>query len=522
MRLIPEIQNLKNKIGVKKLFILSVLFFIVSIILYHQYIGTFNHISKRPCSVHIWAQCARASIALNYYKNDMNFFKPQIHKFLNGEGVTGLEFPLVNYIPAICYKLFGFNEMYYRGFVLLSIIIGLLFFFLLLNSYLKNWVISFALIISAYCSPVMAFYSINFMPDVTSLSFALMSWYFFIRFINDQYNIKLFYMFVLFGTLAALVKITSLITLLAIFTLVLLDYTNYFKTKNGKPLILAKGKMILWIFIGILVVILWYSYSFWLTKHFTTESFTMQTALVTDIPTAMDVIDRIMSDHVYEYYPYENYILYLSIIIFLVVCFKLVDRLLFASFMIVTIGNICFVYLLFYQFKDHDYYVIPILTSVFLLLLVFADLLNKIKTRYFKWVYIIFIVIFFFNIKESLVWTKSDLAKRFDSTYLSYFDKSKPYDDLEPKLRRLGIVRTDKTLSGFEDGWCNSLYKMDQLGYTYSEDSAKYKLPILLKNYNFKLLIVSDSVKFNKIRPAFLKTSVLTTHRGILIYKIDQ
>jgi hypothetical protein len=246
----------------------------------------------------------------------------------------------------------------------------------------------------------------------------------------------------------------------------------------------------------------------------------MQTALVTDIPTALEVLGRIMDDHIYEYYPYENYILYACFIVVLILGFKLVDRLLFTTFAIVTLGNICFVYLMFYQFKDHDYYIIPILTSVFLLLLVFADVISKIKQRYFKLLYLLFLVVFFFNFKESIVWTKRDLDKRFNTDYIRYFDRSKPYDDLEPKLRKHGIKRTDRTLSGFEDGWCNSLYKMDQLGYTFSEDSAKFQLPKLIRDHEFKILVVSDSTKFNQICPKTLKTQILTTHRGLIIYKI--
>lgn len=515
-----EINNLKDKIGLKGLTLLSVVFFIISINIYHKYLGIYDHIEKRPCSVHIWAQCARASVALNYYKTDMNFFKPHIHKYLNGEGITGLEFPLVNYIPAVLYKLFGFNEAYYRGFVLFSIVVGLFFFFLILQSILKNWLIAFALILSAYCSPVFAFYSINFMPDITSLSFALIAWYYFFKFLKEQENKRVLYAFVIFGTLAALIKITSLISLLSILCLILLDNTSFFTRKYKKPLFDEKVKLSLKIVAGVFVVFAWYTYSFWLTKHYKTESFTMQTALVTDIPTALEVLGRIMDDHIYEYYPYENYILYACFIVVLILGFKLVDRLLFTTFAIVTLGNICFVYLMFYQFKDHDYYIIPILTSVFLLLLVFADVISKIKQRYFKLLYLLFLVVFFFNFKESIVWTKRDLDKRFNTDYIRYFDRSKPYDDLEPKLRKHGIKRTDRTLSGFEDGWCNSLYKMDQLGYTFSEDSAKFQLPKLIRDHEFKILVVSDSTKFNQICPKTLKTQILTTHRGLIIYKI--
>ncbi|MBK7816583.1 MAG: glycosyltransferase family 39 protein [Sphingobacteriaceae bacterium] len=192
------IDTLKKKVNPKWSLLFAVLFYFVALNTYHNYLGLYDHIEKRPCSVHIWAQTARASIALNYSRTDMNFFKPHIHKYLEGDGVTGLEFPLVNYVPAILYKLFGFNEMYYRGFVLFTIVMGSLFFYLLINSYIKNFLVSFGLILSAYCSPVMAFYSINFMPDVTSLAFALIAWFFFFRFLKNEQTKR---NFILFGFL---------------------------------------------------------------------------------------------------------------------------------------------------------------------------------------------------------------------------------------------------------------------------------------------------------------------------------
>ena len=179
-------KKIKNLIPRKYSFVLSIVFFMVSINVFFKEVEVYKHIGDRPCSIHVWAQCARASIALNYYKGDMNFFKPKIHKYLDGEGITGLEFPLVNYVPAICYKFFGFNEMYYRGFVLFTMIFGLLFFFLMMNKVLNNWILSFGLTLSAYCSPVFLYYSINFLPDITSVSFALTAWYFFFNYIKSR------------------------------------------------------------------------------------------------------------------------------------------------------------------------------------------------------------------------------------------------------------------------------------------------------------------------------------------------
>ena len=105
--------------------ILPTFLFLIFLHFFYCYIGIYKYIDKRPCSIHSSAQCQRASVALNYYENDMNFFKPMVQKDSVGVGITGLEFPFVNYSVAILYKLFGFNEAYYRGFVLATLLIGL-------------------------------------------------------------------------------------------------------------------------------------------------------------------------------------------------------------------------------------------------------------------------------------------------------------------------------------------------------------------------------------------------------------
>ncbi len=514
-------ERIKNLIPKKYALILSIVFFLSGFTIFHLYVGTFKHIQDRPCSIHVWAQTARASIALNYYKGDMNFFKPKIHKFITSDGTTGIEFPLVNYIPAICYKLFGFNEGYYRGTVLTSIMIGLLFFFLMMNKLLANWFISFGLSLSAYCSPVFLYYGINFMPDVTSLAFALIAWHFFFKYFNsDEPKRKYLTWFYVAATLAALIKITSLVVILTVLCLIILDHFKFFKNYKNGTLFTNKLRLIVRLFICIGIVLSWYIYSAILVKVTGTDSFAMVTMEVNDWETAKEVWRVVKVFHKFEYYPFETYVLILAAISTIAMLFKLVNRFYLTTFLICTVGNICVAYFFFYQFKDHDYYVITLTTSIFLLYYCFADLLSKIESRFFPILGYIFIFILVFNLKESINYSKQIFLARYSKEFIPYFDDSKPYEDLEPKLRKMGIKRTDLTLCGFDIHWCASLYKMDQLGYTFTEGDSALVHDELMVMERFKYLILTDTVKFNKMYPNNLKNKIIGSHRGLLIYKL--
>ena len=136
---------------------LPILFFIIASVFVFKYLNIDENLAKRPRSIHSWAQCMRASISKNYAEESMNFSLPRLHNVLDGDGITGLEFPFVNYSVAILYKLFGFNEAYFRGFVYFSLFIGLFSFFLLSKSFLKSILISLLVVGLCFFSPVLVY-----------------------------------------------------------------------------------------------------------------------------------------------------------------------------------------------------------------------------------------------------------------------------------------------------------------------------------------------------------------------------
>lgn len=99
----------------RKLHQLLFLTLLISVSLYYGYHKT---LSFRPQSVHAWRQADCASITLNYYKNGMNFFKPQVHNLTSDGGTTGYtatsEIPVLYYFSAFLYKIFGPHEMIIR------------------------------------------------------------------------------------------------------------------------------------------------------------------------------------------------------------------------------------------------------------------------------------------------------------------------------------------------------------------------------------------------------------------------
>ena len=58
-------------------------------------------------NLHEWRQCDVLGVARNYYNESMNFFYPRIDGWRNLSGITGMEFPLFNYILALLYTISG-------------------------------------------------------------------------------------------------------------------------------------------------------------------------------------------------------------------------------------------------------------------------------------------------------------------------------------------------------------------------------------------------------------------------------
>jgi hypothetical protein len=484
----------------------------------YSYVGVYERLNERPCSIHASAQCQRASIALNYYNVDMNFFKPRVQRFSQGDGITGVEFPIVYYTGAVLYKLFGFNEAYIKVINLFILSLGLLFFFILAQRFVKNVVLSLIIVGSAALSPVLLYYGANFMPDIPGLAFVLCAWYFFFKYLSTQ-KTKHLNLMIFFGALAALIKVIAIIFFLIILCIVLLDKLKFFKKEESTQLLKDSKKVLLRIFIGVATVVGWYAYAKWLSAVHHQDAFALGPRMVFDKEGMLSVYDSVKNYWLFQYYSHETYVFIIIAFLFSILMLKRLNKLLLTITILYIMASLCYIVLFLYQFKHHDYYIIAILPCVFFLLLVFVDALTRLSTNYSFFMTTAFAIVMFFNLKECLIKCKENYFFRFDSkVYLA--GDYKPYYDLEPKLRALGIKREDKFVSAFDNSYSNSLYFMKQAGFTIEDCYGRDTIANSLNANGVRYLVVNDSAKFNKAYPNDFSKKIILIHRGLIIYKL--
>jgi dolichyl-phosphate-mannose-protein mannosyltransferase len=133
-----------------------------------------------------WRQSDVASIARNYLRNGFNFAYPQIDWAGDQAGYVGTEFPILPFIAAICYKFVGVHEWVGRLQSLIFFAASLPFLFLIIQQVFGPTAAMWGLFFYSFApSSVMA--SRCFMPDMPSLSLAIIGLYFFWRWtISDK------------------------------------------------------------------------------------------------------------------------------------------------------------------------------------------------------------------------------------------------------------------------------------------------------------------------------------------------
>src|SRR6266542_962893 len=156
-----------------------------------------------------WRQCDVAAIARNFFETDFRFAYPQIDWAGNATGYVGTEFPILPFLAAICYKFAGIHEWIGRSQAVIFVAVSLPFFFLLVREIFGGTAAVWATFFFSF-APLNVFAGCSFMPDVPSLSLAIIGLYFFLRWRRD-YNWTLFSLAAIAICLSLLIKIPSII-----------------------------------------------------------------------------------------------------------------------------------------------------------------------------------------------------------------------------------------------------------------------------------------------------------------------
>src|SRR6266404_1886463 len=154
-----------------------------------------------------WRQSDVAAIARNFLQNGFRFGYPQIDWAGNAPGYVGTEFPILPLIAAVCYKFAGVHEWIGRIQAVILFAVSLPFFFLLVRGIFGSTAAVWATFF--YCfTPLNVFAGRSFMPDLPSLSLAIIGLYFFLRWVDNS-KLALFLLAAIATSVALLIKLPT-------------------------------------------------------------------------------------------------------------------------------------------------------------------------------------------------------------------------------------------------------------------------------------------------------------------------
>lgn len=334
-------------------------------------LGIYQIIPLRPQSIHQWAQCDRASVAWNYYKGYADFFHPHVNNTDNGTGITGLEFPIVQYFVSLLYRVFGFHEWLYRLTTLIVFTIGATSVFRLSLYFIKEKLPALVIMLMYVCSPLLTFYSCSFIPDIYSLSFAMTAWAFLVSYAERPVS-GLKWMWFATALLACLIKPNSMIHLPVMWLFLYrnklwtwkqpLRFTGFFASVAG-------------------LTIAWYVYASWLSKTYGSEVFLLQMRPPQSGQEVRDVWAIVSSDWLYRIY--HPYILASILLLGLLASISrnpLKNNI--AAYSLVMLAGCCvFLTMMLLQLSYHDYYFITVFPVLVFFSISICDLFHRISVR---------------------------------------------------------------------------------------------------------------------------------------------
>ncbi len=303
-------------------------------------------ITNPPIEVgHNWRQTTVTMVARNFLETDNNILYPRIDIAGAKTGITGMEFPFLNYLIYLCSLVFGYAHWYGRLINLLVSSVGLYYFYRLIERYFQKSMAfnaSIFLLLSVWFT-----YSRKIMPDTFSMSLLFMGFYFGSNYLDKQKTIRNLLLYVAFTLLGILSKLPSGY-LLPLFALLIFDKKNDLKTKLS--FVIAS--------VFPLAVIFFY-YFYWapyLTNHYGFSHFFLGKNATTGFSETISHLDQAMQKFYEEALGFSGFIIFL---IGLGLAIYKREKKLVAVFVISFTGFIAIIFKSGANFYHHSYYIIP-------------------------------------------------------------------------------------------------------------------------------------------------------------------
>jgi 4-amino-4-deoxy-L-arabinose transferase-like glycosyltransferase len=211
-----------------------------------------------------WRQSDVAAIARNFSEGGFRFAYPQIDWAGDGTGYVGTEFPILPFLAAICYKFAGTHEWIGRSQAVILFAVSLPFFFLLVREIFGSTAAVWATFFFSF-APLNIFAGRSFMPDVPSLSLAIIGLYFLLRWIHHRESVQ-FFMAAIAISLSILVKITSIVIAAPLLYLAVKSRDE--ERLGSEPRTARRLQLALFAAISLLPSAIWYWHAYQIAQRF--------------------------------------------------------------------------------------------------------------------------------------------------------------------------------------------------------------------------------------------------------------
>ncbi len=474
-------------------------------------------------SIHQWRQSDCLSITTTYYRDHNPFFEPAM-LFLgaDGTGKTVSEFPIIYYTVARLWDLFGHHIWIYRLLQITIFFCGIMALHKTIEGETHN---SFAGLFSSlilFSTPVLAYYSGNFLMNTSAFSFAAIGLFFIFRYRRTKHLIHLF-LCCFFYLIGALLKISSLLTFIPFFLLYCtelsglkaLDFGVFKKTIKEALLLVSMP----------IIVFAWYRYAVYYNSQHTGGIFLVGILPLWDVDreTFDLVIVRLVHRLRWDYMRPFISIAILLAGLFVVFFNRYADRLVLYLTILVGIGSIMFCVLFFQALQWHDYYTIDLYMMTPLILLSFFTVLKNKFTKLNR--SILLPLILFGILFHSADFTRRRMAERYDPNGVKnnhHRTIFQPFLELEPTLEELGIMPNDTVISISDYTINTTLVFMNRKGWTHygtkkNPDRIKEKIQMGAKYF----FVATDEIRNNEELKPFMKHH-LGTYRNIDIFLLEK
>lgn len=427
-------------------------------------------------------------VARNFLEIDNNVLYPRVDFAGEKTGITGMEFPLFNYLIYLTSEVFGYSHWYGRLINLLFSSLGIWFFYKLVKKYFDAQLAFNSSII--LLSSIWFAFSRKIMPDTFSMSFIIASIYYGSNFLDqkdssNQITNLLFYSLLLcFGALSKLPSAYALI-------LFILPFLNS-KINFQRKIIFAFASMI-----TLLPVLYWYFY--WhpfLVSTYEFFHFSLGNSLLQGAREIYQELPLVFNQF------YNNAIKYIGFIIFAYALFQLIrkkEKILLYILILSFLGYAVIILKAGTVFTHHNYYIIPFVP---IMALIAGYGITIIKNK--KIAIVLLILISF----EGILNQQHDFHIKQNALAI---------ENLERDLNEI-ILKTDLILINSNEN-PTPIYFANRKGWTASNNQLKqYNYITKLKEKGLKYIVILKNAFGSEID---LNYNLVTNNEDFKIYLIQ-